>query len=189
LFVDGIEEIVPRPRVRFVSVRTRDDYHLAMYLDALEFLEEEREAWAPYEPLADLPDDDAARPIESAHGWSARDLMAHVLAWQAVALDIARELAVGETSPTIARVDADWTARGGEVVNAEIQAHWAELPLAELRDRFRSQPGELRGTLTVVPEARWVKHAAHMKSLHSETVDHYEDHMLDLEAILTAAGR
>lgn len=180
---------MPRPRLRFVSVRAPGDYHLGMYLDALEFLEEERETWAPYEPLSDLPDDEAARPIESAHGWSARDLMAHMLAWQAVALDIARELAVGETSPTIARVDADWTARGGETVNAEIQARWAALPLAELRDQFRSQPGELRGTLTVVPEARWVKHAEHMKSLHSETVNHYEDHMLDLEAILTAAGR
>lgn len=160
-----------------------------MYLDALEFLEEEREAWAPYEPLAELPDDVAGRPIGSAHGWSARDLMAHMLAWQAVALDIARELAVGETSPTIARVDADWEDRGGEAVNAAIQAQWADLPLAELRDRFRTQPGELRGTLTVVPEARWVKHVQHMRSLHDETVDHYENHMMDLEAILAAAGR
>jgi hypothetical protein len=95
----------------------------------------------------------------------------------------------GETSQTIARVDADWKARGGEVVNADIQARWAALPLDELRDRFRSQPGELRGTLTVVPETRWVKHAEHMKSLHDETVDHYEDHLDDLAAILAAAGR
>ncbi len=160
-----------------------------MYLDALEFLEEERDAWAAYEPLSELPDADAARPVTSAHGWSARDLMAHMLAWQAVALDVARELAVGKSAPTIARVDADWKARGGEAVNADIQARWADLPLAELRDRFRTQPGELRGTLTVVPEARWVKHVEHMRWLHDETVDHYEDHLGDLEAILAAAGR
>ncbi len=160
-----------------------------MYLDALEFLEEERDAWAPFEALAELSDEQAAVAVAGAHGWSARDLMAHMSAWQAVALDIARELALGESSPTIARVDADWKGRGGEVVNAEIQAQWAALPLDELRDRFRTQPGELRGTLTVVPETRWVKHAEHMKSLHSETVHHYEDHLEDLEAILTAAGR
>lgn len=160
-----------------------------MYLDALEFLEEEREAWAPYEPLPDLTDAQLELAIAEAHGWSARDLMAHMLAWQEVALEIARELAVGETSPTIARVDADWDARGGDVVNAEIQARWADLPLAELRDRFRTQPGELRGTLTVVPEARWVKHVQHMRTLHDETVDHYENHLTDLEAILVAAGR
>ncbi len=160
-----------------------------MYLDAMEFLDEEHDAWAPYEPLAELTDAQAGLVVEAAHGWSARDLMAHMSAWQAVALDIARELAVGETSPTIARVDADWKARGGEVVNAEIQAQWAAMPLDELRDRFRSQPGELRGTLTVVPETRWVKHAEHMKSLHDETVDHYEAHLEDLAAILAAAGR
>ena len=160
-----------------------------MYLDAMEFLEEEREVWAAYEGLADLPDDAVDRPIEAAHGWSARDLMGHVLAWQAFALDAARELAVGESAPTIARVDADWKTRGGEVVNAEIQAEWAALPIDDLRDRFRSQPGELRGTLTVVPEARWVKHAEHMKWLREETIEHYEDHLSDVEAILAAARR
>ena len=160
-----------------------------MYLDALEFLEEERDAWAPFELLAELSDDEAGRPVEPAHGWSARDLMAHMLAWQAIALDIARELAVGETSPTIARVDADWEARGGDAVNAEIQARWAALPMAELREQFRSQPGVLRGTLTVVPEARWVKHAGHMRTLQEETVEHYAEHLGDLAAVLAAAGR
>ena len=160
-----------------------------MYLDAMEFLDEENDAWAPYQALAELDDERLEVAVEAAHGWSARDLMAHMLAWQAVALDIARELAVGETSPTIARNDADWEARGGDVVNAEIQARWAALPLAELREQFRNQPGVLRGTLTVVPEARWVKHAEHMKSLQGETVDHYADHMADLAAVLAAAGR
>ena len=158
-----------------------------MYLDALEFLEEEREAWAPFEALADLSDAELERPVEAAHGWTGRDLMAHMLAWQAVSLDVARELAVGETSPTIARVDEDWDARGGEVVNAEIQADWAALPLDELRARYRSQPGELRGTLTVVPEARWIKHPTHMSSFNQETIDHYREHAADLEAILAAA--
>jgi len=159
-----------------------------MYLDAMEFLEEERDAWAPFEALADLSDAQLADPVEGSHGWSGRDLMAHMLAWQAVALDAARELAVNETSPTIARVDADWDARGGEVVNAEITRTWAAMPMPDLRDRFRTQPGELRGYLTVVPEARWLKHAAHLKSFHDETIAHYEEHAGDLRAILGAAG-
>jgi hypothetical protein len=158
-----------------------------MYLDALEFLEEERDAWAPFEALADLADADLERPVEGAHGWTGRDLMAHLLAWQAVSLEVARELAVGEESPTIARVDADWDTRGGEVVNAEIQAQWAALPLDELRASYRSQPGELRGTLTVVPEARWIKHPSHMASFDQETIDHYRDHLADLQAVLAAA--
>ena len=159
-----------------------------MYLDAMEFLEEERDAWAAYEALADLSDEQLAVPVEAAHGWSGRDLMAHMLAWQGVSLDAAKELAVGETSATIARVDADWEARGGEVVNDEITRSWAQIPIAELRELFRTQPGELRGYLTVVPETRWVKHAEHLKSFHDETIAHYADHTDDLAAILAAAG-
>ena len=93
-----------------------------MYLDAMEFLEEERDAWTPYEALATLDDVTLERPVAEAHGWSGRDLMAHMLAWQGIALEIATELAVNETSPTIARVDADWDARGGDVVNEELDA-------------------------------------------------------------------
>lgn len=159
-----------------------------MYLDALEFLEEERDAWAPYEALADLTDDQLELPVEAAHGWSGRDLLAHVLSWQGVALDVARELAVNEDSPTIARVDSAWEGQGGEAYNAAIQAEWAALPMSELRERLRTQPGELRGYLTVVPETRWVKHADHLKYFHDETIAHYEEHAEDLQAVL-GAGR
>jgi hypothetical protein len=159
-----------------------------MYLDALEFLEEERDGWSRYEALADLTDEQLGVAVEAAHGWSGRDLMAHMLAWQAVSLDAAKELAVGETSATIARVDADWEARGGDVVNDEITRTWAAVPMAELREHFRTQPGELRGYLTVVPETRWLKHAAHLKSFHDETIAHYEEHARDLQAILSTAG-
>jgi hypothetical protein len=158
-----------------------------MYLDAMEFLEEEHDGWASFEALADLTDEQLERPIAAAHGWSGRDLMAHLLAWQGVALDVARELAVGETSTTIDRVDAEWETRGGDVVNAEIGAAWAARPLAELRERFRTQPGELRGYLTVVPEARWIKHPRHLQTFIDETVDHYREHLPDLEAILAAS--
>jgi hypothetical protein len=158
-----------------------------MYLDALEFLEEERDGWAPYVALAELDDDTLARPVAAAHGWSGRDLMAHMVAWQAVALEIATELAVNETSATIARVDADWEARGGDLVNEELTRSWATRPMAELRERFASQPGELRGYLTVVPESRWLKHAEHLRTLTDETIAHYDEHLPDLRAILAAA--
>jgi Mycothiol maleylpyruvate isomerase N-terminal domain len=160
-----------------------------MYLDALEFLEDEHDAWAPYEVLADLTDAELSTPVSAAHGWSGRDLMAHMISGQAFALDVARELAMSEVSPTIARWDADWAARGEVAVNAEIQATWAARPLEELRATYRSQPGELRGTLTVVPEARWIKHPTHMRSFNEETIDHYADHRADLAAVLQAAGR
>lgn len=158
-----------------------------MYLDALEFLEEERDAFRPFEALADLDDAQLGVPVEAAHGWSGRQLMAHMLAWQEVALAVATELAVNETSPAKARADAEWDTRGGEVVNAEIDATWAALPMAELRDRFATVPGQLRGYLTVVPESRWLKNSDYQRFFSTETTAHYEEHLADLAAILAAA--
>ena len=156
-----------------------------MYLNALEFLEEERDAWRPFEALEAIPDDQLDVAVEGAHGWSARDLVGHVVAWQEYALATAKELAVGERSATKERLDAEWDARGDEM-NADIEAEWRALPIAEVRRRLREVPGELRGYLTVVPETRWLKNDDYLRYFIDETIDHYADHATDLEAILAA---
>ncbi len=158
-----------------------------MYLNALEFLEEEREAWRPYEALDGLSDEQLDVPIDHAHEWSGRDLIAHLVAWQANALEVAKELAVSETSKVKARSDQEWDERG-DAINLDIQVEWRTLPIDEVRRRFREVPGELRGYLTVVPESRWVKHTDHLRFFVDETIDHYADHTADLEAILDAAS-
>jgi Mycothiol maleylpyruvate isomerase N-terminal domain len=160
-----------------------------VYLDSLEFLEEERDAWAPFEALAELTDEQLSIPVDGAHGWTGRQLMAHLVAWQESALAVATELAVNEVSPTKARADADWERRGGEVINAELDASWAGRPMPDLRERFRTVPGELRGYLTVVPETRWLKHADNQRFFSDETTDHYQEHRADLDAILATVGR
>ncbi|HET7181357.1 MAG TPA: maleylpyruvate isomerase N-terminal domain-containing protein [Candidatus Limnocylindrales bacterium] len=157
-----------------------------MYLNALEFLEEEREAWRPYEALLDLPDEDLSEPLDGAHGWSGRDLMGHMAGWLEHTLVVARELAIGETSPAKEQADRDWDARG-DAINDEMVAEWRLLPMSEVRRRFREVPGELRGYLTVVPESRWIKHADHLRFFLDETTDHYAAHASDLEAVLEAA--
>jgi len=158
-----------------------------MYLNALEFLEEERDAWRPFEALAELSDEQLDVPIDEAHDWSCRDLISHLVAWQMNALDVARELAIGETSATKERTDREWDERG-DAMNLDIQLEWRALPMAEVRRRLREVPGELRGYLTVVPETRWIKHADHLRFFVDETTDHYADHTADLEAILDAAA-
>lgn len=160
-----------------------------MYFDALEFLEEEREAWRPFEALDTLTDGELEIGVAGAHRWSGRDLIGHVVAWQGLALEVARELAVNAGSPTKERLDRDWDARGGEAINAAIQAEWAALPIAEVRQRLRTVPGELRGYLTVVPETRWLKNADYLRYFLDETIDHYTEHRPDLDAILAAATR
>ncbi len=159
-----------------------------MYFDALSFLEDERDAWRPYEALAGLTDEQLETPVDAAHGWSGRDLMGHLVTWQQLSLDVARELAVGEQSPSHERADADWETRGGDVVNAEAQAAWRAKPIAEVRSEFARVAGELRGYLTVVPETRWVKNADQQRFFSEETIEHYDEHQADLAAILAAAG-
>jgi hypothetical protein len=157
-----------------------------MYLNALEFLEEERDAWRPYEALLELPDAALSEPLEGAHGWSGRDLMGHLAHWLEHALAVAKELAVGETSATKESGDRDWDARG-DAVNDELLVEWAKLPMEEVRRRFREVPGELRGYLTVVPESRWIKHPDNLGFFLTEMTDHYAAHITDLEAVLESA--
>jgi hypothetical protein len=157
-----------------------------MYLNALEFLEEEREAWRPFEALDGLTDEQLGSPVEGAHGWSGRDLVGHLVAGQEVALAVATELAVGQDSAAKARFDAEWDA-GGDAMNDRMTTEWRALPIEEVRRRLRTVPGELRGYLTVVPEARWLKHSDYLRYFIDETIDHYADHGSDLDAILDAA--
>src|SRR6185436_16379891 len=83
----------PAPRSRRES-RSVSSTMAPMYLDAMEFLEEEREAWRPYEALLELTDAQLDRPVDAVRGWSGRDLMVHLLAWLDIALAAAKELAV-----------------------------------------------------------------------------------------------
>ena len=158
-----------------------------MYLNALEFLEEERDAWRPYEALGALTDEQLEVPIDEAHEWSGRDLIAHLVAWQSNALEVAKELAVSETSAAKQRSDDEWDERG-DAMNLDIQVEWRALPMDEVRRRLAEVPGELRGYLTVVPETRWLKHADNLRFFIEETIDHYAGHAADLEAILDAAS-
>lgn len=162
-----------------------------MYADGLSFLDEEREAWRPFETLLELTDEQLEAPIEGAHGWTGRDLMGHLCAWIGWWQEIARELAVGPASPAFDRLSElgrNWETEGDRT-NAAIKAEWGALPMDELRRRFSTYPGELRGYLTVVPETRWLKDAPHLRSLLGNTTEHYAEHKADLEAILAAAGR
>jgi len=161
-------------------------YHPGMYADALSFLEDERDAWRPYEDLFTLTPAQLEMPVAGPDHWSGRDLLGHLVFCQEYALDVARELAVGETSAALARGEADWDARG-DAVNDEAVAAWRAMPIEELLGRARTVPGELRGHLTVVPEARWLKNGEVQAFFAGETIDHYADHAHDLAVILAAA--
>lgn len=161
-----------------------------MYSDALSFLEDERETYRAYEALDALSDEQLDIPVEAAGGWSGRDLMGHIITWQEAALATAKELAVGEQSPTMDRLEAQWASGpdAGDRMNEEALARFRAMPLADIRARFREVAGELRGYLTVVPESRWIKHATNQEYFFGETTEHYQEHQKELRAILEAVS-
>lgn len=161
-----------------------------MYMQALEFLEDERDSWRPFEALATLSNDAlvAASPADSpAHGWSGRDLVTHMVAWREYALAVAKDLALNEQSETQRRLDEEWDAVGEEAVNARLFSEWAALSMEEVRHRLGNVPGELRGYLTVVPETRWIKNAAVQQTFVEATLEHDDEHRPDLAFILASA--
>lgn len=157
-----------------------------MYLDGFSFLEDERDAWRPYEALLELSDEQLSMPVDAAHGWSGRDLIAHLIGWHEVTLLIAKELAVGPKSPLLERYRV-MTDPEVDEINARWAEEWRALPMSEVRRRFETVPGELRGYLTVVPESRWLKDEHGYQWMLWNTLDHYAGHEPDLTAVLEAA--
>ena len=87
-----------------------------------------------------------------AHGWSGRDLMGHLVAWQQLALDVAKELAVGERARRAKRRPTPTGRPGGDVDQRRGRGDVAAR--SRSTRSARSSPrvaGELRGYLTVVP--------------------------------------
>ena len=163
-------------------------YDARMYTDALSFLEDERDTFRAYEALDALTDEQLDIPVAAAGGWSGRDLMGHITLAQEDALAAAKELAIGESSPTLDRMEAVWAAGAGDQLNDKGLVRFRAMPIAEVRARFRTVSGELRGYLTVVPESRWIKHATHQEYFFGELTEHYEEHEKELRAILEAVS-
>ena len=93
-------------------------------------------------------------------------------------------------SATFAGLEAGAAAVGGwDAWNRGAMETWRALPMAEVRRRLAEVPGELRGTLTVVPEVRWLKDPEMARFFMGDTIDHYEDHLPVLETVLAGAGR
>ena len=159
-----------------------------MYLDALSFLEDERDAFRAYEALDALTDEQLDRPVATAGGWSGRDLMGHLVLWQGAALATAKELAMGERSPTKERIDAEWDVPGaGDRINDESPAG---LPGDADRRGPRAVPERL-GRAARLPDrgARGAldQEREHQEYFFGETIEHYEEHLPELKAILDAA--
>ena len=158
-----------------------------MYASAMEFLEEEHETWLPFGRSSTSGHrlDRPGHPTMP-HGWSAGlarpsgGLAAApstwLVSWRSVV--VAFEGAHGHRLADAGR----WRQR-------RLRAQWRAMDHDEVRRLARTVPGELRGTLMMVPEARWVRDGDMMEFFFEETIEHYQDHQDELAAILADPDR
>ena len=128
----------------------------------------------------------ARAPVEGAHGWSGRDLIGHLVAWQEHALAVARELAVGETArrrtrptPTGTRAATRSTTRSRPVARPAAGRGPAAVP--------HGRPASSAATSRSCPRRAGSRTRTTAFFL-GETIEHYEEHEADLAAILASAG-
>jgi len=149
---------------------------------AAAFLADEIASFRPFEAILGLD----ARDLDAggqAHGWSARDLLSHLVGGHEVATEVARELRTRPASVRKAVADAEWDARADEI-NEEIREEWSRLPIDDFRSRARSATAALRSALAEVPLEHWWESQEYFDYLNSEMVAHYDDHRADLDQVL-----
>jgi hypothetical protein len=150
--------------------------------DAAAFLADELASFRPFEVILSLSPDHLDHG-PTAHGWSARDLLAHLVGWHEVAAEVGRELEGSRWSPRKAAADEEW-ARRGDTLNEEIRADWARLGIDEFRNRARLATEDLRAALQRAPVSHWWDNDEYFGYFLSEMQEHYDDHRADLSIVL-----
>jgi hypothetical protein len=146
------------------------------------FFADEAEQFRPFEAILDL-DLAALDDGPRAHGWSARDVLSHLVGWHYVATEVAGELRHSAVSPRKAAADVEWDARGDEI-NEEIRVAWSTLPLDEFRSRARAARQGLLHALRATPLANWWDSDEYLAYFVSELQGHYADHRAALDVVL-----
>jgi hypothetical protein len=141
-----------------------------------------RSAWDA--ALAEIPAERLTEPV-LAGGWSAKDLIGHVLWHEREMIGMIRARAlVGSPLWALtqdernAAIELDYRDRSAAEVLAEAEAVWAELRplLASLSDEDLNDASRFRDLTETIPGlAPW-------QVIASNTFEHYEDHARDIRA-------
>ena len=140
--------------------------------------------------LAQLSDEQLTIPIDGS--WTAKDLLAHIAAWERVMMhfhvgDRSFEEVTGLTSVPYATTPVDQ-------INEAFYARDRDLPLAQVLGSFRSTHQELLALLDGMSEADlWRPYAPAGRNssqliqwIIGDSYDHYDEHRATLERLLGA---
>lgn len=139
--------------------------------------------------IGQLKGEQMTTPIDGS--WSAKDLLAHIAAWQQVML----EFHVGRKpfEQVTGLKDVPYASTSVDQINEAFYARDKELPLAEVLQTFRARHQQLLATLDTLSEADLLKHYTPagrdgggllIDWVGGDSYDHYEEHRATLERLL-----
>jgi hypothetical protein len=139
---------------------------------------------AEFTALVDrVPEDSMALP-KLANGWSVKDMLAHLAAWERRAVYLYRVLSAGQT--------VDDGVTDFNVFNAATYAANLNRPLGEIRAEENAAFSDLRAVAETAPEAHlfdpaqyaWTEGRPFVDWIGWNSYDHYLEHIPDLRAWL-----
>lgn len=142
--------------------------------------------------LARVPADRLEQPLEG-EGWSVKDILAHIVAWEQVLLYWWQAGQTGETptdpSPGLSDDDV-------ERLNTAFYQAGLLRPLADVQDDYRRSYAQVMAMLQAAPAAAleqpgyfpWAEGQPFASFTIANTSDHYQEHRLQIAAWLEAAA-
>jgi hypothetical protein len=133
--------------------------------------------------LAHVPEESMALPVLS-NGWSIKDLLAHLAAWEGRAAGLYARLAAGR--------EIDDGVSDFNAFNAIVYQKNLERSLADIRTEELQAFADLRQVAKTAPEAHlfnpaqfaWTKGRPFVDFIAWNSYDHYAEHLPDLRAWL-----
>lgn len=140
--------------------------------ERLEMLQQASKAWLQVKKLIDTIPDRALEKPGTVGSWSGRDLLGHLAGWEAIGIDVVREIEAGGAEEWPDLADDEYDA-----FNEEMLAPYRAMTTAEVRQALEDTH------ITLMNLAETAQRLTNPGTILSVTSEHYAKHLDDLRKL------